>query len=201
MNIRNQQLQPGGYFHIFNRGLNSRKVFFEEENYFYFLRQFEKYVSPYAKTFAYCLLKNHFHFLIQVREEEEIANLFKGDSPNSSNWHVSKAFSSWLKSYTQAVNKRYGFTGPVFENPFKRIEVDSDEYFTTLVTYIHQNPVKHAIRRDFETYSFSSYQSILKTDRDTYLQRAELLDWFGGVDAFVECHKLPVASDLDLFLE
>lgn len=201
MDIRNQPLIPGSYFHIYNRGLNSRKVFFERENCRYFLQQYEKYVSPFVQTFAYCLLNNHFHFLVQVKEERVIQQVCGDENQKPLYWYVSNAFSSWLKSYTQAVNKRYLFTGPVFERPFKRIEVNSDEYFTRLVTYIHQNPVKHCVRKEFETYPFSSYQSIIQTANQTNLEREKLLNWFGGLDAFVECHNIPVENNAELFLE
>ena len=201
MDIRNQPLLPGSYFHIYNRGLNSREVFFEQENYRYFLQQYEKYVSPFVHTYGYCLLNNHFHFLVQVREEDVLQKLVGNEGKRPLYWYVSNAFSSWLKSYTQAVNKRYAFTGPVFERPFKRIEVTSDDYFTNLVAYIHHNPVKHGIRKEFRDYPFSSYQSIIRIERQTYLERERLLNWFGGLDTFVAFHQLPVKDCSKLFLE
>ena len=201
MDIRNQSLFPGSYFHIYNRGLNSRNVFFERENCRYFLQQYEKYVSPFARTYAYCLLSNHFHFLVQIREEEVIRDVCKQSSQHSPHWYVSNAFASWLKSYTQAVNKRYGYTGAVFERPFKRIEVKTDDYFTNLVAYIHQNPVKHRIRKEFESYPFSSYQSLVRSNHITNLEREELMNWFGGLDVFIAFHRLPPKVDPASVLE
>lgn len=201
MDIRNQSLTPGSYFHIYNRGLNSRKVFFERENCRFFLQQYEKYVSPFVHTYAYCLLNNHFHFLVQVREEEVIEELCDGEAQKPLYWYVSNAFSSWLKSYTQAINKRYEFTGPVFERPFKRIEVKSEQYFSNLTAYIHHNPVKHGIRKTFESYSFSSYQSIIQAPGQSFLERERLLSWFGGLDRFIAFHRNSINADSELFLE
>lgn len=201
MDIRNQSLLPGSYFHIYNRGLNSRNVFFEQENCRYFLQQFEKYVSPFARTYAYCLLSNHFHFLVQIREEELIKEACKQELQNPPYWYVSNAFASWLKSYTQAVNKRYGFTGAVFERPFKRIEVKTEDYFTNLVSYIHHNPVKHGVRKEFESYPFSSYKSLIQIHHSTNLEREELMNWFGGLDEFIAFHRLPPRVDSKFVLE
>ena len=66
----------GNYYHIYNRGNNKADIFFENENYYYFLRLYAKYIEPIAQTFAWCLLKNHFHFLIRIKEKEEIKRNF-----------------------------------------------------------------------------------------------------------------------------
>lgn len=58
-------LFPGHYYHIYNRGNNGEDIFLEARNYDYFLNLYQKYISPIAETFAYCLLKNHFRFFDQ----------------------------------------------------------------------------------------------------------------------------------------
>jgi putative transposase len=64
-------LSPGGYYHIFNRGNNGENVFLEKRNYPYFLSLYTKYIEPIAETFAFCLLRNHFHLLVRIKTEEE----------------------------------------------------------------------------------------------------------------------------------
>ncbi|WP_225318013.1 hypothetical protein [Flavobacterium luteum] len=54
-------LLHGNYYHIYNRGNNGIDVFLETENYYHFLRLYAKYIEPIADTYAWCLLKNHFH--------------------------------------------------------------------------------------------------------------------------------------------
>lgn len=61
-------LEPGRFYHVYTRGNNRENLFFEEKNYDYFLQLYKKYISPFADTYAYCLLRNHFHFLIKVKE-------------------------------------------------------------------------------------------------------------------------------------
>ena len=65
-------LQPGLYYHIYNRGVNGENIFIEERNYEHFLNLYEKYIAPICDLFAYCMLRNHFHIMVRVRPEDEI---------------------------------------------------------------------------------------------------------------------------------
>ena len=58
------------YYHVYNRGNNREPLFRERRNYPYFLKLYAKYIEPVAETYAYCLLKNHFHLLIRTKDEE-----------------------------------------------------------------------------------------------------------------------------------
>ncbi|MEO7839369.1 MAG: hypothetical protein ABIU06_08475, partial [Anaerolineales bacterium] len=60
------------YYHIYNRGVNSENIFIEERNYDLFLKLYEKHLSQVTDLFAYCMLRNHFHFDVRVKSEEEI---------------------------------------------------------------------------------------------------------------------------------
>ena len=62
-------LTVGRFYHLFNRGINRQAIFFNEENYFYFLGLLDKYLTGYVSILAYCLLPNHFHLVIKVNEE------------------------------------------------------------------------------------------------------------------------------------
>ena len=68
-------LQLGAYYHIYNRGINRENVFREERNYRYFLELYAKHIEPVAETYAYCLLKNHFHVLVRTREAADPSGL------------------------------------------------------------------------------------------------------------------------------
>lgn len=188
MDIRNTQLHPNQVFHIYNRGINRMPVFFEERNYRFFLNQLEQYVLPFSHVYAYCLLKNHFHLLIKVRDDSALDVAIEQNKEKPYYWHVSNSFSSFLKSYTRAVNKAYNRTGPLFEPKFRRILVENDHYFSRLVMYIHHNPVKHNLVKDFEKYPHSSYSAHISS-APTKLERKEVLSWFGGVDQYVSFHQ------------
>jgi REP element-mobilizing transposase RayT len=183
-------LQYGKYYHIFNRGNNQENIFIEERNYRYFLRLYAKHIMPVADTYAYCLLRNHFHFLVRIKtvEEQELTGL--GDL-SALPRKPSQQFSNLFNAYAKAFNKTYHRTGTLFQRPFGRIEVTSDSYFMQLVTYIHQNPQKHGFVNDFRTWPYSSYQALLST-KPTHLQRDDVLTWFQGVDHFEDVHRYEV---------
>tara|TARA_R110000868_G_C10829027_1_gene759221 strand:- start:474 stop:1082 length:609 start_codon:yes stop_codon:yes gene_type:complete len=188
MEIRKTPLISGNCYHIFNRGINGMPVFFEDKNYHYFLQQYTKYVHPLVETFAYCLLGNHFHLFIRVRSKEELDLHIKKDHEKPHYWHVSNGFSSFLQSYTRAMNKMYDRTGALFETPFKRIEVSNDSYFSALIAYIHRNPETHGVVDDFREYPCSSYHAMLQ-EKTTRINRKEVMEWFGNGASFVKFHK------------
>jgi hypothetical protein len=70
-------LQYGQYYHIYSRGTNGENIFVEERNYRHFLRLYTRYVSPVADTFAYCLLRNHFHLLGRIKTLDELVDRLK----------------------------------------------------------------------------------------------------------------------------
>lgn len=132
-------LEPESYYHIYNRGINSCDLFTEEDNYNYFLNLYEKYVNPIAETFSWVLMPNHFHFLIRLKDINELdltgfENLSGLKPPH-------QYFSNLFNAYTKAFNKRNNRHGALFERPFKRKLVEDESYFKQLVLYIHNNPV------------------------------------------------------------
>ncbi|WP_339926104.1 hypothetical protein [uncultured Cyclobacterium sp.] len=205
MDIRGTQLHPDMIFHIFNRGINGAKVFFEEKNYHYFLKQYIRYVHPFVHTYAYCLMGNHFHLLIRIRSEDHIRSVVKNNKEKEAYWHISNAFSSFLQSYTRAMNIMYNRTGPLFESPFKRIAVSKEVYFSRLLIYIHFNPEKHGIIADYRKYPYSSSHAYCEMEKNTKLNKAEVFAWFGGNKGFFDFHRVNLENlkkiNENLFLE
>ena len=146
--------EPGYSYHIYNRAIGNEKLFFEERNYYYFLSKFESHLSTHLNVFAFCLMRNHFHFLAQVKDDSSPAK-------------VSEAFRRFGISYSQSINKQEGRMGSLFMKPIKRIRVTDDDYFRTLLVYIHTNPLNHGVSRDFEKYFWSSYQAFSLSDSIT----------------------------------
>ena len=144
-----EPLIHGKYYHIYNRGINSDTLFKEKRNYEYFLKLYNDHIEPIAETFAWCLMKNHFHFLIRINNADELS-LKKKIEP-------SQSFSNLFNAYTKAYNKSYNRHGPMFERPFKRKMISNESYFQNLIAYIHNNPVHHAICEHPLNYPWSSY--------------------------------------------
>ena len=67
-----EPLIEGQYYHIYNRGINGCDIFPEDKNFDYFLKLYSKHITETIETFAYCLLRNHFHLLIRVKTQEEL---------------------------------------------------------------------------------------------------------------------------------
>jgi hypothetical protein len=183
-------LEPGKYYHIFNRGIAGTNIFIEPRNYALFLDLYTQHVAPLVSTYAYCLLHNHFHLFVQINSLQ-IRTQQTSEVSQTSEVLIhaaSQAFSNFFNAYAKTINTTYSRTGALFEHRFRRLEVGSELYGMRLVHYIHFNPQKHAISADFRDYPHSSYRSIL-SDQPTRLERQRVLDWFGGDSGFVTIHK------------
>ena len=180
-----EPLRHGEYYHIYNRGNNGEPIFLDERNPAYFLSLYAKYVNPAAATYAYCLMPNHFHLLVRIRDLPEPPT--PQMRPTSVVPSPSAAFGKLFSTYAKAINRAYGRTGSLFEKPFRRRLIDSDAYFVSLVAYIHRNPQKHGYAMDFRRWPLSSYRTLLSMG-ETRLEREAVLDWFGGREHFIACH-------------
>jgi REP element-mobilizing transposase RayT len=181
-------LAPDTYYHIFNRGINKEILFKEKRNYTYFLNKYLKFISPIAKTYAFCLLKNHFHFLICTRSEETLKKFIPEEKDYSSEQIISLQFSHLFNSYAQAINKRFSRTGGLFETPFRRIEINDENYLIKVIAYIHLNPYKHGFTKEYIKYIYSSYHLLLQ-GKSKILETDIVMNLFGGNLAFINFHK------------
>lgn len=185
---------PNGYYHLFNHAVGNENLFRNEGNYQYFLLKFGQFVEPVCKIYAYCLMPNHFHFLIQIKSEAEIIS-FKYPHENAINidFHkiVMQQFSNMLNGYAQAYNKMHMRKGALFIDYIKRRQILEQSYFTKLVHYIHHNPVHHNFCKQMEDWKYSSYKAVI-SDKPTRMEREDVLGWFGGIQQFKEQHLLPI---------
>ena len=189
-------LEHGKYYHIYNRGNNRESIFVEERNYPYFLKLYAHHIEPIADTFAYFLMRNHFHLLVRIKTEEEIQETLRVSEQTlrvSKTLRVYQVFSNFFNAYTKAINKAYGRTGSLFEHPFGRIEVTSEAYYSRLIIYIHRNPQKHGFVGDFRDWPYSSYHALLST-QPTHLNREDVLNWFGDLDNLVATHQQEITE-------
>ena len=201
---------PGATYHIFNHANGWENLFGEFENYAFFLRRLYCHVLPVAHLYAYCLMPNHFHLLVRIREEDELSTYFKietktpetnGDallhkqtSPVTEDAlikKISKSFSNLFNSYAQSYNKMYDRKGSLFTPNMKREEVNTDSSFCKVVHYIHANPVHHQFVKTIDQWPYSSYKLFL-SKYPTKLEREHVLDIFGGLNRFVKYHAQPI---------
>jgi REP element-mobilizing transposase RayT len=180
------------FYHIYNCGINGTELFRENTNYEYFLKLYHKYINPVADTFAWCLMGNHFHFLVKIKDENKKNNNRKITPDRVLNpvrvGTPSQQFSKLFNAYAQAYNKRYNRHGSLFERPFKRKYIDNEKYLIQLVIYIHNNPVHHGFTLHPEDYAWCSYQTFISL-KPTKLKRDEVINWFDDIPNFKSAHQ------------
>ncbi len=194
-------LKENGYYHIFNRGNNGGPLFFKPDNYFYFLKKFNEYLADYLCCYAYCLLPNHFHLLVYIKNFAEVdlqkQTLVKGASLLTKPEEiVSEQFRRFFLSYAKAIKIQEKRTGSLLEKNFKRKLIETDEYFIAVVNYIHQNPYKHKVADRFQEYLYSSYSQVIASEESTVTK--EIMDRFGGRDAFIRYHLVNPVGKSDI---
>ena len=170
--VKLEPLMKGGMYHIYNRGINGGAIFINDENKNYFLKLVNKYLIQECGVYAYCLMDNHFHFLLEINSDET---------------EVTQSLSNLFNAYAKAFNKSETRTGSLFEKHFKRIRIEDETYLRQLIVYIHLNP-EHHLRSDYTKFKFSSYNSIL-SEKSSSLKRKEILELFGGCDNFEFVHR------------
>ena len=134
-----------GIYHIMLRGINQQQIFEDSEDYSKFLQVLKdcKAISEF-EIYAYCLMGNHIHLLIQ-EIKEPIEQIMK---------RIATRFVYWY-------NIKYQRVGHLFQDRFKSEPVEDDAYFLTVLRYIHQNPIKAGICKKPQDYQHSSYNEFL----------------------------------------
>ena len=194
-----EALEEGNTYHLFNRGINGEDIFKENRNYYYFLQKYKEYCSCILETYAYALLKNHFHLLVKVKENIVVT---RKDGKGEIKLNAAKQLGHFFNCYAQSVNTGIKRHGKLFEEPFSRKEVDSENYFTSLIYYIHFNPQHHEFVDDFRNWEFTSYHSFLRNKND-FLEQAKVMEWFGTPKHFYEAHmgNMPLSNISHLLIE
>ena len=194
-----EPLEEGNTYHLFNRGVNGTNIFKEKRNYEYFLKKYDEYCSPVFETFAYSLLRNHFHLLVTVKKKVIV---MRKDGKGEMILNASRQLSHFFNCYAQSFNKAYHRHGKLFEEPFNRRLVDSDDHHTCLVNYIHFNPQHHEFVSDFREWPHSSYPRYISEEYE-FLALDKMKEWFGTMKHFKEAHegKMPLNGIDHLIIE
>jgi len=194
-------LLPSTYYHIYNHANGDDNLFREERNYPFFLEKYRYYIDPIADTIAWCLMPNHFHLLVRIKDVEDLVktfpkfgtlekfgegatleNLSGSEKEKQLSFLLSKQFSNLFSSYTQAFNKVYQRKGSLFLKNFKRKAIHNDAYLQRLILYIHLNPVKHGFTTEITGWLHSSYSEFWEK------QTALASQLFGDKDQVEKIH-------------
>jgi putative transposase len=163
-----KQFIENGYYHVYNRGVEKRDIFMDENDYAVFLYYLKSYLvsgsDPHSlanevKLISFCLMPNHFHLLVK---QITLAGM-------------TKLIRAVCTSYVMYFNKKYKRVGTLFQGKYKAVLIDSDEYLLHLSRYIHLNPASGS---DPKTYKFSSYGYYLGRKKAEWLKTDIILNYF-----------------------
>jgi putative transposase len=187
MTYRRVVLANNEVYHVINRGVEKRKIFLDKRDYSRFFRTFVYYqkanppvrfsfkkralkkrfsnLDNLVEIVSYCLMPNHFHFLLKQVKNNGIS-LFIGRLTNS---------------YTRYFNTRHKRTGHLFQGPFKAVRIETDEQLIHVSRYIHLNPVVDFLVEDLKKYPYSSYLEYLDGKQEEGVcQKKLVLDQFSS---------------------
>ena len=167
-----EKIQQSNFYHIYNRGINGTLIFTKEENKRYFLSLFHKYLEDKVAVHAFCLMDNHYHFVVEIIAEEK---------------QTIQGFSNFFNAYAKAFNKQEGRTGSLFEKHFKRKHITEETYLLNLICDIHNNPFEQK-----ENYLYSSYRHYINNTQPEQftIQKDVALDLFNDLENMILVTKL-----------
>ena len=142
-----------GLYHIYNRGNNSQPIFYNEFDYQQFIDSSYKYLVPNCQILAWCLLPNHFHFLLEANEKSLERIKWGGNEMTS----LTNGFQLLQSSYAKLINNKRNRTGSLFQQKTKAKFLEDKTAAMTAFKYIHQNPVKANLVDKLEDWNYSSY--------------------------------------------
>lgn len=189
-----KEYEAGGYYHIYNRGVEKRIIFKDEKDYKTFLSYLELYLMPpdfdepdlqgpslnekippsrVLKNYfgeitllSYCLMPNHFHLMVKQNSDRGIDRFMR----------------SLATKYVRYFNTRYKRVGPLFQGIYKAVRVLDEFQFTYLSKYIHRNPIDLMTYKDgprsLLEYKYSSYGNYLRLFSQQWVNTAEILGLF-----------------------
>lgn len=159
---------PGLLYHVIARGNHRLPTFLSDLDYTIYLARLAVYRRRYGVLlYAYCLMPNHVHLLVQT-----------SDPP------LAKFMQGLQQSYTQRFNRIHDKVGHLFQGRYKAIVCERDEYLLTLVRYIHLNPVRAGLVDDPESYPYSGHQAYLTGDGMGLVEPGPVLSLIGGRAAY-----------------
>ncbi|MEO8148980.1 MAG: transposase [Bacteroidia bacterium] len=194
------KFEPGKLYHVYNRGNNKQPIFLDRENYLYFLKKVRKHILPHADILNYCLMPNHFHFLIKVKDDYDPTKKSQNNEP------LVKLIATLLSSYSKAFNNRFNKVGNLFQQKTQSIDILEfknihSDYEKTCFHYIHQNPLKAGLVKRMEDWEFSSFKDYIGLRNGTLCNQKLALSILGLPLTKDEFYKLSYEVINDTWFE
>ncbi len=167
------QFSPDNIYHVYNQGNNRETLFLKEDHYSRFLNLFKGYVLPHCEVLAWCLMPNHFHFMMYADERSAILKKQGGLLLDP----VTNGFRNLLSTYSHEFNNQNNRSGALFR-PKTKAKCLSEEslimktgysfldYYSTCFYYIHENPVKAGLVKSPGEWPWSSYNDYFGNENE-----------------------------------
>ncbi|MEM1271401.1 MAG: hypothetical protein AAGI08_15260 [Bacteroidota bacterium] len=173
----------GEFYHVYNQGNNRDATFLDEKDYREFVLRLRHYLDEYLEVFSYCLMGNHYHLVVRVRDRQlvyEAALRDDMDGPKMSvHAIVCERLRRFVLSYVAYVNRRHARKGSLFSPKPQRKLVDEIDYLKHLVYYVNANPELHGFTDDFTSYPFSSWAE-LDCGYGAWIPVETVYEWYDG---------------------
>ena len=169
------------HYHIYNRGNNRERIFFEADNYLFFLKRIKEYLVPVMDILVYCLMPTHYHVVGRIKPTQ-ISEISKISEISGA--EVSTAMMKLSVSYTKAINKRFQRAGVLFQGQFQAKPVLTSSYLLNLCRYIHGNPVKDGLVADITQWQYSNYLEWIGERDGKLVDKAFVQDNFDTPDEY-----------------
>lgn len=184
---------PNTVYHIYNHANGRDNLFAESENYRYFLELYGKHIGPVAETYAFCLMLNHFHFLLRTRGFEDLPGFINLEGLGAEGAKIkerffSQQFSNLFNAYSKAFNKKYNRRGSLFQKNVRRKTITTESYFLRLFAYIRQNPVKLGFTPHIDEWPASSYRLFFSNNPLKWLNTEAMEERLGYAEKFRTLH-------------
>lgn len=180
--------QPDHFYHIYNRGNNKQKIFFTNANYSFFLKKVKIELGSGCDIVSYCLMPNHYHFLVYFGNKHANFRL------NINMENLSRKVGTLQSSYTRAINHQEGRVGSLFQAKFKVVEIADLQQAVNCLNYIHRNPLKAGLVNNLTLWTHSSFNEYYSLqdgvcDRELAYKKLKvprdgnaLIEWMDCVD-------------------
>ena len=147
-------LMENVYYHVISRGNQKQSVFLQEADFEKYLCLLKRYKRKYQfSLYAWCLMQNHVHLILEVRKPKDLAKIIQG---------LNLAYARWF-------NKRYNKVGHLWQGRFKSMIIEKDKYALDCINYIEANPLRANIKLTPLDYPWSSLKARVLGDKTTLL--------------------------------
>jgi putative transposase len=165
-------IYPSNFYHVYNRAVEKRTIFYSEKDYEYFISKILYFKEKTGvKILAYCILPNHFHFLFKEPTCEVATTSQVAYSA------ISSFMSLLSNSYTRYFNTNKDHSGRIFQGPFKSKLVVDDNYLQVLIKYINLNDIKHKITKKPNDWFYTSHHNYVGEIKNKLVDRDYLVDF------------------------